>query len=122
MHTKPPTAVSPDMAFVTDIRGECRAGATPQTVWYPQIEANPNLDSIAENAGLGDKSPNARAVPTATVAVFAFLQDSSNGSATAVTDGAEICDFFTGGGGDGANAGAGHMRFPSCATSAPRTA
>ena len=27
----PPTAVIPDMAFVTAISGECKAGATPQT-------------------------------------------------------------------------------------------
>ena len=25
--------VSPEMALVTDMRGECRAGVTPQTVW-----------------------------------------------------------------------------------------
>ena len=31
--TTPPTAVRPEMAFVTDMRGECRAGVTPHTVW-----------------------------------------------------------------------------------------
>lgn len=31
--TNPPTAVIPEMAFVTDISGECKAGTTPQTVW-----------------------------------------------------------------------------------------
>jgi hypothetical protein len=29
----PPTAVMPDMALVTDMSGECRAGVTPHTVW-----------------------------------------------------------------------------------------
>lgn len=33
----PPTAVMPEMALVTDIRGEWRAGTTPQTVWKPKI-------------------------------------------------------------------------------------
>lgn len=32
MSTMPPTAVSPEIAFVTDIRGECSAGVTPHTV------------------------------------------------------------------------------------------
>lgn len=29
----PPTAVRPEIAFVTLISGECSAGVTPQTVW-----------------------------------------------------------------------------------------
>ena len=29
----PPAAVIPEMALVTDMRGEWRAGVTPQTVW-----------------------------------------------------------------------------------------
>lgn len=33
MSIKPPTAVIPEIAFVTDMRGECKAGVTPQTVW-----------------------------------------------------------------------------------------
>lgn len=32
MSTIPPTAVRPEMALVTDMSGECRAGVTPQTV------------------------------------------------------------------------------------------
>ena len=32
MSTMPPTAVRPEMAFVTDISGECSAGVTPHTV------------------------------------------------------------------------------------------
>ena len=30
--TMPPTAVRPEMALVTDMSGECRAGVTPHTV------------------------------------------------------------------------------------------
>ena len=43
MTSMPPTAVTPEMALVTLMRGECRAGVTPQTVWYPQMLASPNL-------------------------------------------------------------------------------
>jgi len=31
--SKPPTAVKPEIAFVTDIKGVCKAGTTPQTTW-----------------------------------------------------------------------------------------
>lgn len=31
--SRPPTAVMPDTALVTDMSGECRAGTTPHTVW-----------------------------------------------------------------------------------------
>mmetsp|Transcript_45483 Transcript_45483/g.128661 ORF Transcript_45483/g.128661 Transcript_45483/m.128661 type:complete len:256 (-) Transcript_45483:1457-2224(-) len=31
--SKPPTAVKPEIAFVTDIRGVCRACTTPHTAW-----------------------------------------------------------------------------------------
>ena len=30
-HKRPPAAVSPEIAFVTDMSGVCKAGATPQT-------------------------------------------------------------------------------------------
>ncbi len=33
MTHKPPAAVMPEIAFVTDMSGECRAGVTPHTVW-----------------------------------------------------------------------------------------
>lgn len=32
IRTIPPTAVRPEMAFVTDISGECSEGVTPHTV------------------------------------------------------------------------------------------
>merc|ERR1719378_722884 len=35
MRSKPPAAVIPDTALVTDIKGEWRAGVTPQTTLYP---------------------------------------------------------------------------------------
>jgi len=33
----PPTAVMPETALVTAIRGECSECATPQTTWYLSI-------------------------------------------------------------------------------------
>lgn len=33
MSNMPPTAVMPEIALVTDMRGECKAGVTPHTVW-----------------------------------------------------------------------------------------
>ncbi len=33
INRQPPAAVMPEIAFVTDISGECSAGLTPQTVW-----------------------------------------------------------------------------------------
>ena len=32
INKSPPTAVVPEMALVTDMRGECKAGLTPHTV------------------------------------------------------------------------------------------
>jgi hypothetical protein len=49
MSSIPPTAVRPEMAFVTLMRGECSDAVTPQTVWYPQIDARPKLVSIELN-------------------------------------------------------------------------
>lgn len=90
--TRPPTAVSPDthakkttfkrlktqchkklksdmdswpeMALVTDMRGECRAGVTPHTVWYPTIPAKPKVVTIWVKAALGEMMPRARQVET----------------------------------------------------------
>lgn len=52
------------MAFVTDMRGECRAGVTPHTVWYPTIPARPKVVTIWVNAALGEIMPRARQVET----------------------------------------------------------
>mmetsp|Transcript_54734 Transcript_54734/g.155709 ORF Transcript_54734/g.155709 Transcript_54734/m.155709 type:complete len:202 (-) Transcript_54734:1117-1722(-) len=35
----PPITVMPEIALVTDMRGVCRAWATPQTAWYPAAPA-----------------------------------------------------------------------------------
>ena len=53
MTSMPPTAVTPEMALVTLMRGECRAGVTPQTVWYPQMLASPNLVTCRSTRSVG---------------------------------------------------------------------
>ena len=53
MTSMPPTAVTPEMALVTLMRGECRAGVTPQTVWYPQMLASPNLVTCRSTSSVG---------------------------------------------------------------------
>lgn len=63
MRRRPPTAVIPDMALVTDISGECKAGVTPHTVWYPTIPAKPNVVNIEVNAGFGAAIPRLNIVP-----------------------------------------------------------
>ena len=59
MSSMPPTAVRPLMALVTLMRGECSAGVTPHTVWYPQMDASPNLATMLLNALPGEAAPSA---------------------------------------------------------------
>lgn len=55
--TSPPAAVIPEIAFVTDIRGECRAGVTPHTTLYPITPASENVVTIVAKAGFGETKP-----------------------------------------------------------------
>lgn len=57
---RPPTAVIPDIAFVIDIRGVCRAGVTPQTEKYPVITDRDKIVLIVKIAGSGQTNPNPR--------------------------------------------------------------
>lgn len=54
------------MALVTDMRGECRAGVTPHTVWYPTIPAKPKVVTIWVKAAFGEMMPRARQVEAPT--------------------------------------------------------
>lgn len=45
------------MALVTDMSGECRAGVTPHTVWYPTMPARPKVVTIWVKAALGADRP-----------------------------------------------------------------
>lgn len=47
----------PEIALVTDMSGECRAGVTPHTVWYPTIPERPNVVTICVKASLGATVP-----------------------------------------------------------------
>lgn len=53
----------PEMALVTDMSGECRAGVTPQTVWYPTMPARPKVVTIWVKAALGADKPRPIRVP-----------------------------------------------------------
>ena len=55
--TRPPAAVMPEIALVTDMRGECRAGVTPHTTLYPITPARENVVTIVAKAGFGDTKP-----------------------------------------------------------------
>ena len=55
--TRPPAAVIPEIALVTDIKGECRAGVTPHTTLYPITPASENVVTIVAKAGFGDTKP-----------------------------------------------------------------
>lgn len=52
----------PEMALVTDIRGECKAGVTPHTVWYPTIPAKPKVVTIWVKAAFGEMRPRPKQV------------------------------------------------------------
>jgi len=47
----------PEMALVTDMSGECKAGVTPHTVWYPTMPARPKVVTIWVKAALGADRP-----------------------------------------------------------------
>jgi hypothetical protein len=73
MQSIPPTAVKPEMALVTDIRGLCNAGTTPHTVWYPATLERPNLVTMDEKAAPGEAMPSAMRPARPPVAVNALL-------------------------------------------------
>lgn len=52
------------MALVTDMSGECRAGVTPHTVWYPTMPARPKVVTIWVKAALGADRPRPNRVAT----------------------------------------------------------
>lgn len=98
MSSNPPTAVRPEMALVTLIRGLCRAGVTPQTVWYPQMLASPNLVTVELKTAPGEAAPRAMMAPRPPVVTRALLRVGlyrSTGPA-----GAAFSSFFGGGGAD----------------------
>lgn len=74
MSSRPPTAVRPEMALVTLMRGLCRAGVTPQTVWYPQMLASPNLVTVELKTAPGEAAPRAMMAPNPPVVTRALFR------------------------------------------------
>lgn len=62
------------MAFVTDMRGLCRAGVTPHTVWYPHTLASPNLVTMELNTAPGEATPSAMMAPRPPVVTKALFK------------------------------------------------
>ena len=56
-HRRPPAAVKPEMALVTDMSGVCKAGLTDHTLWYPVITAKEKVVTIPKKTGSGHKTP-----------------------------------------------------------------
>merc|ERR1712213_8937 len=67
MTMRPPTAVMPEIAFVTDIKGEWRAGTTDHTVWDPQMQLRPKMALMVVKAELGAPTPKAVKLPSPAV-------------------------------------------------------
>ena len=105
MSSKPPTAVKPEMAFVTLIRGLCRAGVTPHTVWYPQMLDRPNLVTMELKTGPGETAPSAMTAPRPPVVANALLRVGLYKS----TGPAAAASFFSFLGGGGTDCTAGSM-------------
>lgn len=61
--TNPPAAVMPEIALVTDIRGEWSAGVTPQTTLYPITPAKEKVVTMVAKAGFGETIPRLRREP-----------------------------------------------------------
>mmetsp|Transcript_19190 Transcript_19190/g.61044 ORF Transcript_19190/g.61044 Transcript_19190/m.61044 type:complete len:294 (+) Transcript_19190:1971-2852(+) len=122
MMAKPPTAVKPDTAFVTAIRGECSAGATPQTTLYPTMPANASVPVMLRNAGSADATPmpsTPTMPPVSAMAVRmvgAYRSVTASSSAAAGFAGACWPTLAIDGGGGG-----GHMSSPPSSTVLPRT-
>jgi hypothetical protein len=115
------------MAFVTAINGECSAGATPHTTWYPARPASANV--ARRGTPPSPKSlvyPKARRAHAATLATAAFFTKAARcfsfastliSSSVSTTDAtASFGDVFGGGGLKGVIM-SGYLRTPSYATS-----
>lgn len=97
---------SPEIAFVTLIRGEWSAGDTPHTTRYPINPASPNVNTLLMKAG-PVALPSASAVPIPPVTIATSLLTFCHG-VIAVTSAsfAAAADVDVAGVGGGAGRGA----------------
>ena len=110
------------MAFVTDIRGECNAGATPQTTRYPIKPASPNVKTLVINRG-PVTLPSATTVPMPAVTVATSRVAFCHGVIALISFSASAAFVGVGGGTGvaGATRGTGSNTAPWCTTRALRT-
>mmetsp|Transcript_71944 Transcript_71944/g.185576 ORF Transcript_71944/g.185576 Transcript_71944/m.185576 type:complete len:207 (-) Transcript_71944:366-986(-) len=119
---RPPTTVSPLIALVTDMSGECSAAVTPATTSEPTRHAMLSVVVSAVTLGLTWCSASKPQMPPVYVRAFlsaprnATLLGSTGSTAFSVTVSAAA-----GGGGGGLYSGSGR-RSPSRMTQQPRTA
>mmetsp|Transcript_10109 Transcript_10109/g.33400 ORF Transcript_10109/g.33400 Transcript_10109/m.33400 type:complete len:269 (+) Transcript_10109:1469-2275(+) len=127
----PPSAVMPEMAFVTAMSGECSAGATPQTTCCPaNEERQKTAKSEAASGESPDAAPAARTSAAAPRSSFGSSLVSAAGGLPplALTIFAGGAATTAGGGGGGAApwggtyGGLGHVSLPSWMTSMARVA
>merc|ERR1712168_1385900 len=96
MRRRPPTAVIPEIALVTDMRGEWRAGTTLQTVWYPTMQPRDMVVDMLVKAPLGEPMPRAVIVPSPVVYVSACFKPSWKGFGSAACFASTAAPFFGG--------------------------
>src|SRR5216684_3775244 len=112
----------PEIAFVTDISGECKAGATPQTTRYPIKPARPKVKKLLINRG-PVAFPSAIAVPIPVETVATSRIAFCHGVIARASFSASVAFVGVGdavGAGGGAR-GTGSRGVPLCTTRAPRT-
>ena len=99
---------------MTDISGECKAGATPHTTWYPTMQDNVKVPNICKKAGFGTDPPTAKAASRALVATTAFFKAVTFGS-TGTTS--TLCSsFFFNSEAEVTIGGGGHLSSPPSRT------
>ena len=110
----------PEIAFVTDIRGECNAGATPHTTRYPMSPARPNVKKLLMNAGPAT-FPRAITPPIPAVTVATSLEAFCHGVIALVSATSAAWAALGAVTGGGRGRGAGGNLVPLCRTMDPRT-
>ncbi len=120
----PPTRIMPLMAFVTLIKGVCRAGLTLQTSCQPTKHASMNTvkwESFA--SGATRPRPNsARPITTSTIGLIPPAEPFAACSCETETSAFDATlRVGTPGSGGAGGVGGGHIILPSCRMIAPRT-
>mmetsp|Transcript_42886 Transcript_42886/g.81801 ORF Transcript_42886/g.81801 Transcript_42886/m.81801 type:complete len:294 (-) Transcript_42886:1086-1967(-) len=129
-HRSPPMAVTPEMALVTDMRGECSAGVTPITILYPTSPARQKMLSMDVSSAW---SPAAAPIPRNAMPATARIAEPEAAASRLARSAASAASAAVGTGNTRAATGAfllagtstgggGYASTPFSTTSALRTA